>query len=281
LKLPFLEGQIGEFELRSYYSDQAAIAATHYNLGLFCAQHQWLTSARTEYTTALWKNPKNPLLHYAIGNVYFLQNNYQKTTESFQEALKLESKFAYISKRLGDTYANQKKTEQALEAYQTYLYSQPDDALVRGLLANMYEQKPDVIRAIAEYKKCLDLDPEYFFALNQLAWIYAERGENLDDALTFAQKVVSIKPASSIIDTLGWVYYKRQEYAKAIEQFKLALLQDPFQPTIKYHLGLAYSQHGDRDLARQTFEEVLELSKNFEHAAEIRQLLDQLTPAGQ
>jgi tetratricopeptide (TPR) repeat protein len=175
---------------------------------------------------------------------------------------------------LGDTYANQQKTDQAIEAYQTYLHSKPDDVAVRALLANVYEQKQDVMKAIVEYTKCLDLNPEHFFALNQLAWLYAERGKNLDEALAFAQKAVAIKPASGIIDTLGWVYYKRQEYAQAIAQFKLALLKDPFQPTIKYHLGLAYFQHGDRDLARQTFAEVLELSKNFEHAAEIQKLLD-------
>jgi tetratricopeptide (TPR) repeat protein len=140
----------------------------------------------------------------------------------------------------------------------------------------VYEQKGKLDNAIAAYKRSLEINPENPLALNQLAWIYAEQETQLDEALKFAQKASSLSSSPGIIDTLGWVLYKRGEYLDAVKQFELALQKNPFQPTIEYHLGLAYYHNGDRAMAKQKFQEVLELSKDFEHTTEIHQLLKQL-----
>ena len=87
----------------------------------------------------------------------------------------------------------------------------------------VYEQKEDTSSAIAEYKKGIDADPNNFLALNQLAWVYAEQGDHLDEALAFAQKAASLSASPGVVDTLGWVFYKRGEYAQAVEQFEQAL----------------------------------------------------------
>ena len=281
MKFPFWEAHVKEQELRSYYGDQSAVSAAHYNLGLLCSSRRWLTAAQNEYTTSLWRNSQNPLLHYALGNLYFSRGDYENALKSCEETLKLEPTFTYAYKVQGDVYQAQKRTDKAITAYKLCLASNPDDIAVRVLLALMYAQKKDVSNATAEYQKCLASNPDNVVVLNQLAWMYADRGEQLDDALQYAQKAAALQPVPGVLDTLGWVFYQRGEYAQAIAQFQRALENAPFQATIKYHLGLAYQQNGDRASAQQTLTEVLELvkdAKDFEYAAEVRQLVEKLAP---
>ena len=51
-------------------------------------------------------------------------------------------------------------------------------------------------------------------------------------------------------DTLGWIHYKKQAYAKAVGVLKESAHQAASNPVVRYHLGMAYDKNGDRALAR-------------------------------
>ncbi len=276
MKNPVLESQAEELDLRTYYGDQSAVAAAYYNLGLLCVSKRWFTFAKEAFKTALWRTPDNPLLHYAIGNVYFLMDSYENTVKSFEKVLKREPKFISVYKMLGNMYRKQQHFDRAIIQYQTYLRNNPDDVVTLALLGMMYEKHGQVDNAIAEYQKVVEMDTKNPLVFNQLAWVYAEQETQLDEALELVQKAVSLSPSAGFIDTLGWVYYKRQEYFKAIEQFRRALEMAPFHPMITYHLGLAHYRSGDHEIAKQLFEQVLELSENFEHAEKVRKIIGEL-----
>jgi hypothetical protein len=53
--------------------------------------------------------------------------------------------------------------------------------------------------------------------LNNLAWMQAKLKRDLDDALAYAEKAVSIKPINTYLDTLAEVEYQRGNGARAIE----------------------------------------------------------------
>jgi tetratricopeptide (TPR) repeat protein len=271
-----LESQVEELDLRTYYGAQSAVSATYYNLGVRCVSKRWLTFAKDAFKTALWRTPDNPLLHYALGNVYFLTDAYENTVKSFEKTLEYGSKFISVHKRLGDMHQKQQHFERAIRQYQTYLQHHPNDDGIRVLLGMAYEKDGQLESAIAEYQHAIEMDTANPLAFNQLAWVYAEQETQLDDALKFAQKALSLSPTAGVLDTLGWVYYKRQEYSNALEQFRRALDMTPFHPMITYHLGLAHYQQGEHERAKQLFEQVLESSENFEHAEEIRKIIEEL-----
>ncbi|MBD3307666.1 tetratricopeptide repeat protein, partial [candidate division KSB3 bacterium] len=260
-------------ELRNYYGAQSAVSAAYENLGMICITQAWVQVALEQYKTALWRTPENPLLYYAIANAYRLRDDLENTMKNLKKALELAPDLVSIHKTMGDTYQQYQQFENAIHAYTTYLQSNPDDADVRIVLGLAYQQQGKKEQAIAEYQHALEIDPESPVALNQLAWLYAERKDQLDEALEFAQRAFEINTSPSIIDTLGWVLYQRGEYASAIEHFQQALQKSPFQPTITYHLALAHDENGDRKTANRLFAEVLELSKDFEEADEIRRRL--------
>src|SRR5437879_13688046 len=57
------------------------------------------------------------------------------------------------------------------------------------------------------YEQILKIEPDHPVALNNLAFIKAEEGQDLDEALTMAQRARQGMPSSpDIMDTLGWIY---------------------------------------------------------------------------
>jgi Flp pilus assembly protein TadD len=51
--------------------------------------------------------------------------------------------------------------------------------------------------------------------------------------------------------TLGWIYYKKNMPARAIESLENSTLKQPTNPMYAYHLGLAYQKNGDTAQARK------------------------------
>ena len=59
-----------------------------------------------------------------------------------------------------------------------------------------------------------------------------------------------LAPANaSVQDTLGWVYYRRGNYAAAVEHLKLAVANGP-TASRQYHLAICYIKAGKRDLGQ-------------------------------
>ena len=55
-----------------------------------------------------------------------------------------------------------------------------------------------------------------------------------------AKKALSIKPKSpKVLDTLGWAYYKKKAFDKAVEYLKKALILLPDNTEIQSHLNKA------------------------------------------
>ena len=64
------------------------------------------------------------------------------------------------------------------------------------------------------YNDAIKIDPNNFVAGNNLAYILAERGTDLNTALSLAQGARKSQPENpSTADTLGWVYYKLGNYS--------------------------------------------------------------------
>ena len=110
--------------------------------------------------------------------------------------------------------------------------------------------------AADDYRKALAQDSNSVIAANNLAWIYAAYGKgNLDEAVKLAQGVVQRNPnIAGFVDTLGWVYYKKNLYAAAAEQLQKAVSLDEQaarennrapSANYHYHLGMALKAKGD------------------------------------
>ena len=79
-----------------------------------------------------------------------------------------------------------------------------------------------------------------------------------------------------ILDTLGWIYYEKGLYDNAV-----ALLKDSSEklenrePTVLYHLGMAYHRSGRKVEARDALSKALALNKTFPGTNEARKILSE------
>ncbi len=97
-------------------------------------------------------------------------------------------------------------------------------------------------------------------------------------ALTLAQRARELRPEDPrIADTLGWIYYKKRAYSTAVTMLKESSenLQNK-NPTVLYHLGMAYFSSTEKSLAREVLNKALGIDPGFPEAKEARTVLAQI-----
>jgi tetratricopeptide (TPR) repeat protein len=118
-------------------------------------------------------------------------------------------------------------------------------------------------------KAVIDADPTHAQALNYLGYTYAELGTNLDEAESLIKRAIEQEPDDGyIIDSLGWVYYKKGFYKKAIEFLEDATRLVPDDPTILEHLGDAYMKVDNLKKGLEYYNKALEKKEEDTKALE-------------
>jgi Flp pilus assembly protein TadD len=79
-----------------------------------------------------------------------------------------------------------------------------------------------------------------------------------------------------VLDTLGFVHYKRGEYAQAEPLLRQAAELSTNDVVIQYHLGLTYHRLGRKADAETWLRRSLQAGGKFAGADEARQLLKEL-----
>lgn len=132
-------------------------------------------------------------------------------------------------------------------------------------LAAVYQRLGNRRAAIEYYQRAIQADLDDADVYNNLAFLYAEEGDHLQEALELAQLAVDLAPSHVTYDTLGWVYYQSGKYPEAVEQLTKAATEQPDDPEIQRHLGLARSRlggHGARPQAPPRSQPSSEATRN-------------------
>jgi putative PEP-CTERM system TPR-repeat lipoprotein len=179
---------------------------------------------------------------------------------------------------LGALYSQEGRTDEAIAQLDQLAAREPKPVAAHTLVGMLLEEKQRRPDAVARYRKALDLDPAAPVAANNLAWLYAEAGEHLDEALTLAQSAKSQLPdRAEIDDTVGWVYFKKGDFAMATDSFQDSIDASPDNPVFHYHLGLVYASKKDAPRARVELQRALALSARFRGAEQAQQMLQSLS----
>jgi Flp pilus assembly protein TadD len=174
-------------------------------------------------------------------------------------------------------YNSEKQTDKEIETYQALIENRDDQPSPHSLLGIIYEKQKKYDLAETHYQKALEINPSYVPALNNLAYLFAEQGKDLNKALDLARNAKEkAGNAPAVIDTLGWVYYKKALYDSAAREFKECIQKAPNNPMFHYHLGLAYHKMEDAANAKTALNKALELQKDFTGADEAREILSRL-----
>ena len=73
---------------------------------------------------------------------------------------------------------------------------------------------------------------------------------SLDKAVELAVKLEKTEQPA-FLDTAGWIYYRKGDYARAAEILKGVVEKAPEVPVFQYHLGMVYLKLGDKTAASE------------------------------
>jgi tetratricopeptide (TPR) repeat protein len=255
-------------------------------------------ASRKEYRTALDKcdahlkiindnpdgenpNDNNPIVSSIIlnlkGNLLLATQELEPAKNTFKLSIEKNPQFIQPYLTLAKIYRSEKKGDKELQIYKDLIENRPDQAGPHSFIATLYEKTGELELAEDHYKKALAISPEYVPALNNLAFFYAQQDKELNKALDMARKAKELGgEVTAIMDTLGWVYYKKELYDSALLEFKSCIEKEPENPVFHYHMGLAYNKKWDYANAEKALEKALELQNDFNGADEARKILDQM-----
>ncbi|MBZ5679195.1 MAG: tetratricopeptide repeat protein [Acidobacteriia bacterium] len=201
---------------------------------------------------------------------------------ALRKAIELDKNNADALEKLGKVLIQTGSADKALALYQRSIKDNPREVRFYILSGELFEEKKDWDHAKSMYQQTLDIQADNPLAANNLAYVILQQGGNVDVALDMAQKARRGMPDSpNAADTLGWVYYQKGVYHSAIDLFQESLRLTEKKggvddPTVHYHLGLAYQRTNQPTLARQQLERVLKISPNYHNAAGVRKALSEL-----
>ncbi len=159
----------------------------------------------------------------------------------------------------------------AQQNYEKLLQKNPKHTPTLMMLAMSQESQKKYEDASATYNRILDFAPDFAPAANNLAWLIAEETKgDLDKALKLAQIAKEQMPnESSVTDTLGWIHVLKGSNELGAEYIKEAIEQEKesnkkVNPEIRYHLAKTNLMLGNKELALENINKVLE-STNENH----------------
>ena len=137
------------------------------------------------------------------------------------------------------------RCSEAAPLYNALLESRFDNSRLHRNLAICLERtaetKEDEALAEQYFLSSLVRDPNDAFTLNYLGYWYADTNRKLEDAITYIKRAVELRPSSGFFaDSLGWVYYRLENYDEAILWLEKAIQLEPLDPVITEHLGDVY-----------------------------------------
>jgi tetratricopeptide (TPR) repeat protein len=227
------------------------------------------------------KSPNRVDLLLALGNTAVRAGKYDYGIQTFNRVLGMLDKGSKaqgdLYLRIGETYRRKGDLNGAIQSLQKAREVLPDNIVVLSTLALVLDIAARRPEARQVYEATLKIDPNNGVALNNLAYLMAETGGDLDEALTKAQRAKQLMPdLAEISDTLGWIYLKKNLSDNAIDIFKQLVNKMPDHSTYHFHLGMAYSQKGDKSKALEQLREALKYNPQKDEKQKIEQLITRL-----
>jgi tetratricopeptide (TPR) repeat protein len=228
---------------------------------------------------ALGRDPKNARLLNLLGEVYIVRQDLGHARDAFQRAVALDPRQSQPLRNLARVKLAAQDVDGAAGEFQAALKLAPADPQLVAEATAFYEKHNRVDEAVAAYEALYRENPQAKkFAANNLAMLlvtYRNDSTSLDRARELSSDFAT-SDNGGLLDTLGWVQFKRGEYQKALAILERAVEHAPESRVIRFHLGMDQLQLGLREQARTNLETAVNGGGTFQGVEEARVALANL-----
>lgn len=259
--------------LLSYQSGDYAAAETYFEqalkLGFKDVDQIYIYLAQTaekqnhDDVAISWYNKVEPGQRYLeaqlnLANVIARTQSVDKAIEKLDaiEDLNTEQQIIVIQSQAA-LLAKAKRNQEAFDLLDKAIRNLPNtpELVYDYALAAERIKKLDLMES--ELRKAIAAKPDFAAAYNALGYSFADRNIKLDEALKLIEKALSISPNDHyMLDSLGWVHYRKGNLDKAITYLQQAYNVNP-DPEIAAHLGEVLWQKGQHEEAKKIWRDAL------------------------
>jgi tetratricopeptide (TPR) repeat protein len=138
----------------------------------------------------------------------------------------------------------------------------PDDPRAHNALAGTYFGRQDYEQAIAAYERAIELDPDFSQPYNQKGYAHRFLGDVAAAEAAFKKYIELIPDDPNPYDSYAELLMKTGRFPESIDNYRLALAQDPH--FVASFIGIANNQMfmGDMEAARATLADLEEAARN-------------------
>lgn len=222
-------------------------------------------------------SPDSPFFSEAMLHAAYLhktQKRYDEAIRVISDALEYKQdvmQFYLLKASFQDDIHDYKGALQTLQAGAEKDSNHPQ---IHFFLGSIYDKLGDRAQVLRHLERTLELDGGHVHALNYLAYTLAEAGEHLERAEELALRAMSKMPGDGfILDTYGWVLFRKGEWQKAMAVAEKAHKLQPDEAIIAEHLGDIYLKAQLAEKARRMYELAIEKETNVITRRKLREKL--------
>jgi len=217
-----------------------------------------LEIASDEFSSA----PHNPLLREVLVYLLIERKDYHRAHE-FIAAWLAENPDRPTRLLAVSLSLARRDFDQAQRDLDSLLSEDAEDIKALHLLASLYELTGKFELASQQYNHILTISPDDIWANNNQGFYLADTDTRLDDAEWMIRSALrSAGPDSAVVDSMGWVYYKRGRFGQALLYVSRALrLDDEHDAEGLDHLGDIYYRLNEPDQAVGAWQRALTAAK--------------------
>lgn len=236
--------------------------------------------AVTAFRTIVSDKPDQVPGYLLLAEAHLLNKEQNLALETLQQAQKLAPASPEVLRGLARCQMLKRDFRAAEGTLREVLAKSPKDDMAISMLSQVYLQNGDHNKARQILEGLLARQPEAWGAVNDLACLlsdYGNGGSDLQKALILAQRVHARSPDNPLSqDTLGWIYYRKGDYRKALEYLEKSVAKLGSRPVVRYHAGMALYRAGRSDQAKVHLQAALNGGEAFEGKAEAGDTLKKL-----
>jgi tetratricopeptide (TPR) repeat protein len=185
--------------------------------------------AIADFNEAIRLDPKFASAYSNRGVAWYNKKEYDKANADFNEAIHIDSKYVFSYKNRGYAWSETKEYDKAIADYNEAIRLAPKYALAYYYRGKAWDHKKEYDKAIADYNEAVRIDPKDSYSYDSRAWIWATCP---DDKVRDGRKAVeSATRACELsewkerndLDTLAASYAEAGDFKQAVKWLEAAI----------------------------------------------------------
>lgn len=200
-----------------------------------------------------------------IANVLVEQEQYDRASIVYQQVQNGAEEYAIPAYQLEiELLRKQGELDAAIEVANKGLQFFKDHADILYVRAMLYGQLENITALEKDLQNILSVDPGNPDALNALGYTWADNDMNLDLAYDYIMQAHKQKPKDkAILDSVGWVYYKKGNLENAEKYLRLAIENNSRDTESYEHLIIVLEAQGKQAAANEIKTKAKEIFPDF------------------